>query len=110
VVLDLGGQLHVILPAADYRERKVTPDHATQFDDLLHRAQNVQVMDFEVSNRDAYAAANQTLLTACDRLIAVWDGQAPADKGGTAAVVHHATQSGLPVDIVWPHGAQRQSA
>jgi hypothetical protein len=107
LVLDLGGELQAILPAADYRDRKVAPEHAAQFDDLIRRADSVQVMPFAVSNSDAYAVANEAVLAACDRLIAVWDGQAPADKGGTAAVVHQATKRGLPVEVVWPEGAER---
>lgn len=40
VVLDLGGQVEVVLPAADYRERKVKPDNAAVFEDLLARARS----------------------------------------------------------------------
>jgi hypothetical protein len=108
VVLDLGGTLEVIVPAADYRECKVKPEHADQFDRLMNSASRVRVMQYATSNRDAYEAANEALLTDCDRLIAVWDGQAPADKGGTAAVVDSATSRGIPVDIIWPDGAARQ--
>lgn len=34
VVLELDGAVEVILPAADYRERKVKPDNAAEFDEL----------------------------------------------------------------------------
>jgi hypothetical protein len=107
VILEIGGTLNVILPAADYRERKVRPELAAVFDDLIGRSANVGVMPFAVSNRDAYVAANEALLASCDQLIAVWDGQAPADQGGTASVVQQATKLGLPVAIVWPQGAAR---
>jgi hypothetical protein len=107
VVLDLGGTLEVILPASDYRRRKVKPEHADRFDSLVDRASSVRVMPYEVSNRDAYEAANEALVASSDRLIAVWDGRAPADKGGTAAVVHYAESRGIPVEIVWPDGAER---
>ena len=107
VVLDLGGKLEVILPAADYRERKVKPEHAERFDTLIRRASSVRIMPHEISNRDAYQAANDALINSSDRLIAVWDGASAADKGGTAAVVHDATSRGLPVEIIWPEGAER---
>lgn len=107
VVLDLGGALVVVLPAVDYRARKVKPEHAEQFDDLIRRASSVRVMPYEVSNRDAYEAANEALITSADRLIAVWDGRAPADKGGTASVVEYAQAKGVPVDVIWPEGAER---
>ncbi|WP_171049916.1 hypothetical protein [Nocardia cyriacigeorgica] len=41
-----------------------------------------------------------------DRLIAVWDGQV-SERGGTGTVVELARTAGVPVDIVWPDGAQR---
>lgn len=55
----------------------------------------------------AYEAANETLVGSSDRLVAVWDGRAPADKGGTVAVVQYAESRGLPVEIIWPEGAER---
>jgi hypothetical protein len=106
VVVEMGGKLEVILPAANYRERKVRPDNLATFDDLLSRAAQVQQMPFPEPNKEAYAAANRALLTSADRLLAVWDGR-PSDGAGTADVVEHARSLGLPVDVVWPAGAQR---
>jgi len=106
VILEMGGQLEVILPSADYRESKVQPDNLTAFDDLLTRASHVREMPYPHANKQAYEAANRTLLTSADRLLAVWDGK-PSDGAGTADVVQHARSLGLPVDVVWPTGAQR---
>lgn len=75
-VLDVGGRLEVVLPSRNYRERKVKPDHAAQFDDLVARAAVVRVMDFDDAGREAYEAANEAVVGTCDRLIAVWDCQA----------------------------------
>src|SRR6266545_2422608 len=83
-------------------------DHAQQFDELLRRAHVTRVMPFAHANREAYEAANETVLSSCDQLVAVWDGQSPADKGGTAAVVAEARDRGLPVEIIWPDGARRE--
>lgn len=107
VLLDLGGRLEVILPASDYREKKVKPEHADCFDALIRRASSVRIMPYETSSRHAYQAANNALIDVSDRLIAIWDGASAVDKGGTAAVVHDATSRGLPVDIIWPEGAER---
>jgi hypothetical protein len=107
-VLDLGGKLEVVLPAANYRQTKVKPDHADQFDELLRRATKVRVMSFDEANRAAYEAANDAVLASCDRLLAVWDGQGAVDKGGTASVVEEARSRGLPVEIIWPDGAARE--
>ncbi|MFC4124959.1 hypothetical protein [Nocardia rhizosphaerae] len=105
-VLDAGGQLEVVLPSRGYRETKVKPDHAPLFDDLIARAAKVRVMDFDTPGRDAYEAANAVLVDEADRLIAVWDGEVSA-RGGTGTVVELARQRGIPVDIVWPSGAER---
>jgi len=105
-VLNVGGRLEVVLPSRNYRERKVKPDHANQFDELLRRAETVHVMDFDDAGRPAYEAANEVIL-GCDRLIAVWDGEPAVDGSGTGSVVAIAQRRGLPVVIVWPVGAER---
>lgn len=107
VVLDLGGRLEVFLPSADYRQAKVEPDHATQFDALLRAAVVVHTMPFAHAGRAAYEAANEALLSSCDSLIAVWDRHPAQDRGGTGAVVETARARGLLVEVVWPEGAAR---
>jgi hypothetical protein len=106
-VLDVGGELEVILPAADYRERKVQPDHAQQFDSLISRASHIRTMPYDVSNRAAYEAAGEALLSASDILFAVWDGGSAVDAGSTGAVVDSARSRGTRVKVIWPDGASR---
>ncbi|MEU0542926.1 hypothetical protein ABZ319_23945 [Nocardia sp. NPDC005978] len=106
-VLDAGGALEVVVPSRNYREDKVKPGHAAQFDALIEAATTVRVMDFEDAGRDAYEAANAVLVGSSDRLIAVWDSQ-PSEQGGTGTVVDLAHGRGLPVAIVWPEGAARE--
>jgi len=43
-VLDLGGLLEVILPAPDYRERKIPEDNARRFDRLVDAASSVRII------------------------------------------------------------------
>lgn len=107
VVLELGGQLDVVIPAADYRERKVEPDNREEFEALIGQAAKVRVLGFETSNRDAYLAANETVLGDVDALVAVWDGAPPDGKGGTGDTVEVARGRGIPVTVVWPDGAAR---
>ena len=106
-VLDIGGELHVVLPAADYRVRRVEPDNREAFDDLLGRAAQVHVLPFDTSNRDAYAAANDRMLADIDVLVAVWDWMPPDGKGGTGDTVQLARERGVPVTVVWPVGPAR---
>lgn len=106
-MLDLGGKLEVLLPATGYRQQKVKPDHAPQFDELTRRATTVRVMPFEKANREAYETTNEALVSTCDTLFAIWDGQSGVDKGSTASVVEYARSRGVPVEVIWPEGASR---
>ncbi|GAB3158554.1 hypothetical protein GCM10027059_03510 [Myceligenerans halotolerans] len=106
-VLAAGGRLLAIIPSQDYRHTKVKPDHAPTFDKLIEAADDVAVLPYASANRDAYEAANKILIERADHLVAVWDGQPPTSKGGTADTVTQARAAGVPVDIVWPDGAIR---
>lgn len=108
-VLELGGSLEVVLPSRDYRQAKVKPDHAPQFDALLSQATTVHTMDFDHAGRTAYEAANSRLLELSDMLVAVWDGKPSGGKGGTADAVADARTRGLPITVIWPDGAARKS-
>lgn len=107
VVLELGGEIEVVLPASDYRAQKVKPYNAAEFDDLLGKANAVTTMPFETSNRDAYMSASEAVLTGVEAMVAVWDGQPADGHGGTGDVVAAAKDRGLPVTVVWPVGAAR---
>jgi hypothetical protein len=109
-VLELGGQLIVVLPSPNYREHKVMPDNRPLFDELLAKATEVHHMPYAEPGREAYEAANGMLLDIADRLVAVWDGQPSDDQGGTGAVVQQAQQLGKQVHVIWPLGAARESA
>lgn len=105
-VLDLGGTLNVVLPAADYRERQA--DDVLEFDALLDRAATVHTMPFPRSGPAAYMAASEHMLARVDALLAIWDGFPSTGYGGTADVVHAARHRGLPVTVLWPKGAMRE--
>lgn len=107
VILELGGSVEVVLPAADYRQQKVKPDNAADFDTLIAGATTVHTMPLPTSNREAYLAASDHVMANVDQLIAVWDGNPSDGAGGTSDVVHTARERGLPVTVVWPEGATR---
>ena len=108
IVLEQGGTVEVVLPATDYRERKIKPDNLTEFDDLMSRARAVRTLPFSESSSEAYMAASQELLDSVDSLIAVWDGSPSGSYSGTADVVAAARKRGIPVTVVWPDGAHRE--
>ncbi|MET8701816.1 hypothetical protein ABZW10_23530 [Kitasatospora sp. NPDC004723] len=108
-VLSLGGRLVAVIPSADYRQTKVKPGHAAEFDRLHQAAAEVVVMPFAEADREAYEAANNELLRRADHLFAVWDGRPGSGRGGTADTVAAARSAQLPVTVVWPEGAARTS-
>jgi hypothetical protein len=106
-VLATGGRLEAVLPAADYRDRKVGFEQLAAFDRLVMEAVQVRVMPHAQSGPAAYESANEAMLDSSDLLIAVWDGRAGQGRDGTAAVVAEALSRGMPVTVVWPDGAAR---
>ncbi|MEU6211797.1 hypothetical protein ABZ891_18030 [Streptomyces sp. NPDC047023] len=107
-VLAVGGRLVAVIPSWDYRERMVDPGHTDDFDRLCRAAAEIKVMPYRRTTREAYAAANRVLLGRAELLMAVWDGM-QGGRGGTADVVATAQAHGLPVEIVWPAGAARET-
>jgi hypothetical protein len=108
-VLDAGGQLEVIVPAAEYRAGLPESSHAA-YDSLLAHAAKVDRLDHVESTEHAHMDASQAMLDRADRLFAVWDGQPARGYGGTADVVAEARSRGLPVSVIWPDGASRDQA
>lgn len=107
-VLAAGGRLVVVVPSRDYRRSTVEPGHRASYDLLVEAAEEVVVLPYETSDRQAYEAANAVLVERADRLVAVWDGTPPTGRGGgTADAVLEARAAGVPVDVVWPDGAAR---
>jgi hypothetical protein len=108
-VLDLGGQLEVIVPATRYRDDLPESAHAA-YDALLSAASEVDRLSYDESTAEAHMAASRAMLDKGDRLFAVWDGEPARAYGGTADVVTEARQRGVPVTVIWPKGASRDQA
>jgi len=108
-VLDLGGQLEVIVPAARYRDGLPESAHDT-YDALLSAASAVDRLGYVESTEDAHMEASRAMLDRADRLFAVWDGKPARGYGGTADVVAEAQNRGIPVTVIWPEGASRDQA
>jgi hypothetical protein len=108
-VLDAGGQLEVIIPAARYRDDLPESAHAT-YDALLSQASSVHRLDRIESTEDAHMEASTAMLDRAEHLFAVWDGRPARGYGGTADVVAEARNRGIPVTVIWPEGASRDQA
>jgi hypothetical protein len=105
-VLDTGGALEVIIPAARYRDGLPAETRAA-YDALLGQASAVDQLGYDASTSDAHMAASEAMLETADYLLAIWDGRPARGFGGTADVVAVARSRSVPVTVIWPDGATR---
>jgi hypothetical protein len=105
-VLDVGGTLEVFVPAVRYRDALPTSAHAG-YDELISRAVTVHRLDHVESTAASHMDASVEMLKSAELLFAVWDGLPARSFGGTADVVTHAREIGVPVTVIWPAGARR---
>jgi hypothetical protein len=106
-VLKLKGRLVAVVPARDYRTH-LSHEEREVYDELLRAAGAAEPPAYNESGPDAYAAANRALVEwGLDRLYAIWDGIEAPGRANTASVVAYARACGIPVEIIWPDGAER---
>lgn len=105
-VLDHGGTLTVIVPAAQYRDG-LPSEHHPVYDALLDQASEIIRLDHTESTSRAHMDASVAMIERADRLLAVWDGQPARGYGGTADIVRAARERNVPVTVIWPDGASR---
>ena len=105
-VLDQGGQIEVIVPAARYRD-SLPPESHAEYDDLIGHAITVHRLDFTESTPETHMAASELMISMVSELLAVWDQQPARGYGGTADVVTRARDRGRRVRVIWPDGATR---
>lgn len=107
VVLDLGGDIEVVVPAADYFDRIKDQASRDRCDAYLARASTIHTLPYTAANDDAYLAASQEVVDRSHLLVAVWDG---SPGSGTGQAVAYAHGVGRDVVIVWPDGAARRTS
>lgn len=102
VALDLGYELHALLPFAreDYETTFSDASASPAFRDLLARAADVRELPGSLADtKSAYEAVGHATVADADVLVAVWDGQGAAGRGGTPEIIAHAVSCATPV--VW---------
>jgi hypothetical protein len=100
--LRLGWQLEcpLPLPIDEYEKDFEGEESKRAFRGLLGRAAATLELDGSRSHAaEAYAAAGRMVLAQCDVLIAIWDGEEPRGRGGTAETIEAALADHIPV--VW---------
>jgi hypothetical protein len=106
-VLAAGGRLHAVVPSEAYECSFASSFARETYTRLLGLAAGSSTLPFEAPDEDAYLAAGRDVADRCEILIAVWDGQEAAGKGGTGDIVSYARGRGIDVRIVWPDGPRR---
>ncbi|MEO8141691.1 MAG: hypothetical protein ABI617_03435 [Sphingomicrobium sp.] len=95
-----GWRLQAILPFDRKTYIRDFEGHESQarFISLIEQADCVLELPGDPDDdAEAYMAAGRATIAHCDVLIAIWDGQPPRGRGGTAEVVHLAVAQGTPV-------------
>jgi hypothetical protein len=75
--------------------------------ELLLLSQQVRLLEYDPADRDACVRADELLLRACARVVAIWDGTAAIGHDTTAHLVAYARRRGVDVEVLWPDGAER---
>jgi hypothetical protein len=104
--------LHAILPfsAPKYRRDFKDAETAGRFDALLKSSPTSVELDFDCEvGAEGYEAAGHAMLATSDVLIAVWDGEDAAGRGGTAHIVARALDLEVPVILIDPAMPDRVS-
>jgi len=106
-ILDMRGQLEVVIPCGEYETTFDTPAKLTEYNRLLTAATSVEWLDYPTPSEEAFMAAGIRVVDRCDLLVAVWDGKDAQGLGGTADVVRHARKIDRVVVVIWPAGISR---
>lgn len=108
LVLAAGGRLHAVIPSQGYEQSFASTLARETYMALLGLVSGNTTLPFPAPAEDAYLAAGHAVADGCDILIAVWDGQGAAGKGGTGDIVAYARERGIEVLVIWPDGASRE--
>ncbi len=104
LVLDLGGELEVIVPSENY-ESTLSGSSLMLYHRLLAEAKDVRRLAYASPSEEAFLAAGKEVVERCDMILAIWDGKPAQGLGGTADIVRYAEQRGVPVEVIWPNDA-----
>lgn len=97
-----GGTLHVIVPHDRYEDTFKNEHDRSRYESLLAKASRVEILSTPGSPEEAYLQAGHRVADLSDVVLAVWNGEAAAGKGGTADMVDYAAGRGVPVIHINP--------
>jgi SMODS and SLOG-associating 2TM effector domain 1 len=101
VLAEAGSRLEAVLPLApeEYLEDFEHENSRREFRNLLARASAIWQYPRGASREEAYEQVGHYIVDHSDVIIALWDGQPAAGRGGTATIVAYAREQGVP--LLW---------
>lgn len=107
LALACGADLTVVIPSGDYESCFEDAAELARYRALKDRAAREVRLGYPHSTDEAYYAVGAYIADHCDRLLAVWDGEAGRGLGGTGDIVTYARSLGRPVTVIWREGVER---
>jgi len=98
--LDKGYALTAVLPfdVKTYQQEFREASSKTEYKRLLEKAERILVLPgTRAQETVAYETAGLTILDNADILLAVWDGEASAGRGGTTDLIERAARDDIPI-------------
>jgi hypothetical protein len=102
--LGLGIPLVGVIPFAGYADDFEGPERQT-FEALLRRCRDVCRLPNKQRTERAYLEGGKWVVNEVDYLVAIWNGQPAAGKGGTGDIVAYAGRKNRPVLRIDPSAA-----
>ncbi|QOV34033.1 hypothetical protein IM697_28170 [Streptomyces ferrugineus] len=105
-----GLALVTVLPSHNSVPAQLTEPDRRAAGELLLLSEQVRLLEFDPADRGACVSADEELLRACARVLAVWDGSPSNGRDATAHLVAYARSHGVAVEVLWPRGAEHRTA
>jgi hypothetical protein len=96
-----GSILEAVLPLKkdEYKKDFKSAESKNEFEELISKARVVRILPPKDTREAAYEQVGHYIVDHCDVLMAIWNGQKAAGKGGTQKIVQYAIDNECP--IVW---------
>ena len=88
------------LPQSDYLRDFGSPESVEQFNSLISRAIDTDVLRTATSREQAYEQAGRAVVDRSDAMIVAWDGQPARGRGGTAEIYAYAQRRQKPTLLI----------
>ncbi len=95
--------LEVVLPfeKRNYMQDFVTVESKAEFEELVSQAASIKILNSKDERAEVYEQVGRYIVDQCDVLVALWDGEEAAGRGGTQEIVQYARDTKCP--LIWIH-------